>query len=274
MQYFNVKYLERKIKKDNSKIYNSILKNGYSNFKLEILEYCELSVLNEREQYYIDTLNPEYNILKFARSFRGFKHSEASINLMKAKYELWDKYVSPETRKKQVITQLKGESTIVINAITKEEQYFISGREAAKFIGVQQSTISSHIRNNNFYLGKGFLVYKSSRTLDEITKSEAYKDAIYKLENPGGKKYTHSVAAKEEIRKANTGKKLSVKVKQKISLNSKTAKAVLVTKNETREVFEFTSVLAASKSLGISNSYLDRCLKSNKPCKGYTIVLK
>lgn len=126
LQYFNVKYLERKIKKDNSKIYNSILKNGFSNFKLEILEYCELSVLNEREQYYIDTLNPEYNILKFARSFRGFKHSEASIKLMKAKYELWDKYVSPETRKKQVITQLKGVSTIVINAVTKEEQYFIS----------------------------------------------------------------------------------------------------------------------------------------------------
>lgn len=118
------------------------------------------------------------------------------------------------------------------------------------------------------------LVYKSSIILDEITNSEAYKDAIYKLENPEGKKYTHSVAAKEKIRKANTGKKLSVELKEKISLNSKTAKAVLVTNNETREVVEYTSVLAASKSLGISNSYLDRCLKSNKACKGYTIVLK
>ena len=51
-------------------------------------------------------------------------------------------------------------------------------------------------------------------------------------------------------------------------------KAVLLTNNETKKIFEFTSVLAASKSLGISNSHLDRCLNSNKPCKGYTIVLK
>jgi hypothetical protein len=41
---------------------------------------------------------------------------------MKKKYELWDKYVSPETRKKQVIAQLKGEYTIVINIVTEEEE--------------------------------------------------------------------------------------------------------------------------------------------------------
>lgn len=274
LQYFNLNYLERKVKKSNSKIYSSILKNGYSNFRLEILKYCELDILNETEQYYLDTLNPEYNILKFARSLRGFKHTEASIELMKNKYDLWDKYVSPETRKKQVITQLKGESTIVINTATEEKQCFISGREAAKFIGIQQSTISKYIRKNNFYMGRGFLVYKSSTTLDEITNSQAYKEATYKLDNPESKKYTHSESAKEGIRKANLGKKISAEVKQKLSLNSKVAKAVLLTNNETKEILEFTSILAASKSLGISNSHLDRCLKSNKPCKGYTIVLK
>lgn len=52
-------------------IYSSLLKNGHSNFKLEIIEYCELSVLIEREQYYIDLLNPEYNILKTAGSLMG-----------------------------------------------------------------------------------------------------------------------------------------------------------------------------------------------------------
>jgi hypothetical protein len=29
----------------------------------------------KREQYYLDTLNPEYNILKTAGSLKGFKHS-------------------------------------------------------------------------------------------------------------------------------------------------------------------------------------------------------
>lgn len=43
-------------------IYRALLKYGYSNFSLDILEYCEKDVLIEREQYYIDLIKPEYNI--------------------------------------------------------------------------------------------------------------------------------------------------------------------------------------------------------------------
>jgi len=77
-QYFNINFLEREIIRNNSYIYKSLIKNGYSNFKLEILEYCQLDVILEREQYYLDLFNPEYNILKIAGSFRGFKHSDAT----------------------------------------------------------------------------------------------------------------------------------------------------------------------------------------------------
>ena len=61
-------------------IYRAILKYGYSNFSLDILEYCEPNLLIKREQYYIDLLNPEYNI-KVASSKIGFKHSEDNISL-------------------------------------------------------------------------------------------------------------------------------------------------------------------------------------------------
>jgi group I intron endonuclease len=47
-------------------IYRALLKYGYSNFSLDIIEYCEPNKLISREQYYIDLLNPEYNILKKA----------------------------------------------------------------------------------------------------------------------------------------------------------------------------------------------------------------
>ena len=43
-------------------IQRALLKYGYSNFTLDILEYCELDVLIEREEYYINLLKPEYNI--------------------------------------------------------------------------------------------------------------------------------------------------------------------------------------------------------------------
>jgi group I intron endonuclease len=45
-------------------IYSSILKHGYSSFSLEILEYCDGDQAISIEQYYLDLLNPEYNILK------------------------------------------------------------------------------------------------------------------------------------------------------------------------------------------------------------------
>jgi hypothetical protein len=35
---------------------------------LEILEYCDPKDITNREQYYIDLLRPEYNILRVARS--------------------------------------------------------------------------------------------------------------------------------------------------------------------------------------------------------------
>jgi group I intron endonuclease len=61
-------------------IYKALLKYGYANFSLEILEYCEPSKCVEREQYYLDLLKPEYNILPTAGSSFGFRHSEESKN--------------------------------------------------------------------------------------------------------------------------------------------------------------------------------------------------
>lgn len=76
INYFNLSYLERETKKRNSMIYSALLKYGYSNFSLDILEYCSIENVIRREQYYIDLLKPEYNILKVAGSTLGFKHSE------------------------------------------------------------------------------------------------------------------------------------------------------------------------------------------------------
>lgn len=57
-------------------IYKSLLKNGYSNFSLTILEYCDKKDLIKREQYYIDLLKPEYNICLIAGApMAGRRHS-------------------------------------------------------------------------------------------------------------------------------------------------------------------------------------------------------
>lgn len=42
----------------------ALLKYGYSNFSLTILEFCEINSLMFKEKLYFDEYLPEYNILK------------------------------------------------------------------------------------------------------------------------------------------------------------------------------------------------------------------
>lgn len=50
---------------------------------LIILEYCSIELLASREQHWINFLNPYYNILKFVKSSRGYKHTEVTLNKMR-----------------------------------------------------------------------------------------------------------------------------------------------------------------------------------------------
>ena len=78
LNYLNPSYLKRT---KNSRIGRAILKYGYSNFSLSILEYCEKVNLTVREQYYFDLLNPVYNILKIAGAHVDiFIHTEETKN--------------------------------------------------------------------------------------------------------------------------------------------------------------------------------------------------
>jgi group I intron endonuclease len=95
LYYFNVNYLNRN---KNMYICNALLSYGYSGFSFTILEYINISNLSlpatfdrgeekenvrklilDREQYYIDSLNPEYNILKTAGSILGYNHTKDTI---------------------------------------------------------------------------------------------------------------------------------------------------------------------------------------------------
>lgn len=60
----------------------ALVKYGYNNFSLSILEYCDRTEVISREQYYLDLLNPSYNILKYAYSSDGYKHTLEAIQKM------------------------------------------------------------------------------------------------------------------------------------------------------------------------------------------------
>jgi group I intron endonuclease len=83
-RYFRPSYLTN-VKLGSSKIRRAILKYGLNNFMVGILEYCSKDKLIERENFYLNVLLPEYNILKIAYTSYGYKHSEESMLKMRGR---------------------------------------------------------------------------------------------------------------------------------------------------------------------------------------------
>lgn len=102
-----------------------------------ILEYCSVENLIQREQYYIDTLNPEYNICSTAGSTLGKLHSEKAKdkirNSKKGTFEgeanpFFGKSHTEESRQKMSVARVGGK--IPISEETREKiSLSMKGRE-------------------------------------------------------------------------------------------------------------------------------------------------
>lgn len=160
---------------------------------MEILEYCSENDLIKREQFYLNTLIPDYNVLKYAYSLKDFKHSEETIKKLKNKIispehkELLSsihkgKVVSEETRlklansiynfkKNNLLTpealenirsktiKREGVSVTVLNIETKEVKVFTNQTEAGKLIGVTRQAIYNAIKRDSLING----IYKITK---------------------------------------------------------------------------------------------------------------
>ncbi len=175
--YFNINYL---IKESSMVINKALLKEGYASFSLYILEYCSEGKkdLLQREQYYLNTLNPEYNILKIAGSLLGFKHYEktrAKISSSKAgeknpmfgkKGELHPMF-GKIGEKNPMFGKLKAEGAgspsqkiEVIDIKNNLTTKYDSIKEAALKIGIHRATISKYFSNNQQKPYKGIYIFK------------------------------------------------------------------------------------------------------------------
>ena len=133
--YFNLSYIKSR---DSYIISRALIKYGYSNFSVTILEYCDKSNLLVREQYYFDKLNPQYNILKIAGSSLNSKlakDTKAKISkslkgvYIKEKSSLFGSFHTEETKK---IMSLKkqGEKNSFFGKINKESSIELMRQKA------------------------------------------------------------------------------------------------------------------------------------------------
>ena len=173
-RYYSLNYLNYCLKRGRSTIYSALLKHGYENFSLDILEYCETKLLLEREQYYIYTLKPEYNILKIAGSRLGHKLSEEtrlklSKRIMGNKHPGYGKSLLKGTREKLVefhkcnkmTLEAKNRLALINKGITVKiydntnnlVKKFTSIKETAEHFNVGVGFIRKYLDNNKNFQG-------------------------------------------------------------------------------------------------------------------------
>ena len=142
---FYTYYSLRSLAKSNRPMERALLKYGFSNFSLEILEYCNLNNLLKREQYYLNNLKPEYNIVETAGSTIGYKHTEESLKIMRD-FILSDEVMTKKRLATKNATASRRLPILVENIKTGERFEFQSLTEAGNVLGVS----------------KGAVIYKSS----------------------------------------------------------------------------------------------------------------
>lgn len=153
-EYYNYNHIS-KIRR-NFPIHSALLKYGYSSFKLEILEYCDINNLLKREQYYLDNLKPEYNVLKIAGSMLGFKHSKHTKKLFHI--TRLSCQFSEATRLKLVANNYKSIPVILTNINTGDTIKFSSKSKAAQFLSVSETTVRNSIKWNKSCKGYTIII--------------------------------------------------------------------------------------------------------------------
>jgi group I intron endonuclease len=174
-QYFNISYLER-----NTCMYicRALLKDGYSNFSLEILEYCEVSERPpsggrsalrapqlKKEKYYFELLQPEYNIsldptalfsgrnhtlstkTKISVSKIGYKHSEESKQKM-SDVQNSGRFKKGVSKPKPGGSGKPSQTIEVTDVQTNQKTTYDSMREAARALDIPCSAIPDYFRKN------------------------------------------------------------------------------------------------------------------------------
>ena len=151
--YFKKRYMQRVLEKANSLIYKALLKYDYNNFKLEIVEFCNIEDIIRREQYYLDNFILEYNILKIARSLLGYKHNKISKAKMKRTED------NPLRKLHQLLAT--GHITTVIDIEDNSIKLYDSISAAARYFGVDHSSLVYCIKHKTLYKGKYLITRKN-----------------------------------------------------------------------------------------------------------------
>jgi|SRR5690606_11459251 len=174
--YLNNSFLKSK-NNSNMPIVSALLKYGQNNFALLIVEYANIKELTMRETYFITKLLPYYNVLKQGYSSVGYKHTEATKELLS---ELAKNRIHSDQTKALISKALTGENNpfynkthsvesklrmieansaypvYIYNSYRELQVIFPSVSTLAKLINSNHPTIVDFIKNKTLFRGEWY----------------------------------------------------------------------------------------------------------------------
>jgi group I intron endonuclease len=141
----------RRNKHRNGRLQNHFNKYGELDLQFSIIVSCDKENLIGYEQFYIDCLNPYFNILKIAGSALGFKHSEETKQYLR-KINLGHK-MTCEQNEKNRIARLGKPGYTKGRKLTKEHRERIAESKRKKIINISTNEIFNSIDDAASYLG-------------------------------------------------------------------------------------------------------------------------
>jgi len=194
----------------------SFNKYGYSSFSFEILEYCDVELLIEREQFYLDTLKPHYNIAKIAGNCLGVKHSPES-NYKRGNYYR-GKY-GKDHNSSRPLYQYSLDGPFI-----KE---WLSGRDVERDLHIHVSNIQSDLTTNKLTTKYNYIWSKTfqGNSITPITyrdrTSTCKKVGMYDLDDNLVKVFRSQTDAAKELKIAQSSIGSCLKGKSKTCSNHK-----------------------------------------------------
>jgi group I intron endonuclease len=256
--YLNTTFLKHK-KNNNMPIVKALLKYGQDNFAVLIVEYINVENLTVRETHYITQLLPYYNVLKQGYSSIGYKHTEATKQMLS---ELAKNKIHSEKTKALISRALVGDnnpfynknhsvesklrmieansaySVYIYNSFRKLLVIFPSVRTLAKLINSNHSTIVNYIKNGTMFRGEWYF----SNLPFNLTESPLI---------------------------SNWSSKESNNIILEFINNSHIKKAIFVYKTNKEFICKFEGVTHAQKKLNINHDIIKKYVLLNTPYKGY-----
>lgn len=184
----------------NGHLQNSYNKYGKEFFEFIIVEYCENSLLMEREQFYLDTLKPNYNLTTSVVGTTGYSHTEKAKKVMslikREQYDngltVWnkDKTWSQEI-KNRISQKLKGKYTGVNHPF-----YGKTHTEENKKLMVA----ASHRRKGTHHTGHNGRIFKLNKDSLEVLAVFSSSGAAVESINCSGSAKTARTKIAESIK--------------------------------------------------------------------------